>query len=116
MDEQQAMQKLLSLLGLARRAGKLALGADAVTEAVQSGGARLVVFSSDLSSRTSGAVARAAHRVLAVSLPASMEEIGRAVGKRTGVTAVLDDGFARKMLELGREAGAAVTMIGRDLP
>ena len=42
MDE-QAIQKLLSLMGLARRAGKLALGADASVEAARLGTARLLL-------------------------------------------------------------------------
>ena len=106
MDE-QAIQKLLSLMGLARRAGKLALGADASVEAA-------LLFASDLSPGTAGSAAKAAPALQALSLPVPMEEMGHAVGKRVGIAAVLDDGFARRMLELGREAGAAVTMTGRD--
>ena len=113
MDE-QAIQKLLSLMGLARRAGKLALGAGASVEAARLGTARLLLFASDLSPGTAGSAAKAAPALQALSLPVPMEEMGHAVGKRVGIAAVLDDGFARRMLELGREAGAAVTMTGRD--
>ena len=40
---------LLSLLGLARRAGKLSLGNDAAVESLRKGQARLVLLASDLS-------------------------------------------------------------------
>ena len=108
MDE-QAIQKLLSLMGLARRAGKLALGADASVEAARLGTARLLLFASDLSPGTAGSAAKAAPALQALSLPVPMEEMGH-----RGDPHALADGFARRMLELGREAGAAVTMTGRD--
>lgn len=97
--------RLLSLLGLARRAGRLALGSDAAQKAALSGRCSLILFSSDLSPRTARSVRAAAGRrnVKTAALRATMDEIGAAVGKRTGVLAVNDTGFAKKLLALNAE-------------
>lgn len=97
--------RLLSLLGIARRAGRLALGNDAAREAALRRGCALILLSSDLSPRTARAVLAAAERgnVKTETLRATMDEIGAAVGKRTGVIAVNDTGFAKKLLALNAE-------------
>ena len=111
MDD-QATQKLLSLLGITRRAGKLSLGADAVKEAVRGKTAKLILYSSDVSEGTAGSVANVAGETPAVRLFVPMERIGAALGvKRVGVLAALDAGFAQKMLQLAHE-----TMTGRNVP
>ena len=45
------MDKLLSLMGLCRRAGRLGVGHDAVFDAVRRGRARVVILTSDASAR-----------------------------------------------------------------
>lgn len=97
--------RLLSLLGIARRAGKLSLGSDAAQEASLRGGCPLILFASDLSPRTARAVREAAARgnTETAVLRANMDEIGCAIGKRTGVLAVNDMGFAKKLLALNAE-------------
>ena len=44
--------KLLSLLGIARRAGRLSLGYDSAEEAMKNGKSRLLILAWDLSERT----------------------------------------------------------------
>lgn len=97
--------KLLSLLGIARKAGKLSLGSEAACEAAIGGRCPLVLFASDLSPRTVRAVSGAAARGNAETavLHVNMDEIGCAIGKRTGVLAVNDVGFAKKLLALNAE-------------
>ena len=96
--------RLLSLLGLARRAGKLSLGSDAAREAARKGRCPLVLFASDLSPRTVRSVgAAAAGKAQTVVLRVNMDEIGCAIGKRTGVLAVNDEGFAKRLLALNAE-------------
>ena len=80
------MDKLLSLLGLARRAGKIEPGFDAAAPAAQSGNAALLLAD------------RAGIPTLRVS--AGMEELGRACGVRAGVLALTDPGFARAVQKL----------------
>jgi ribosomal protein L7Ae-like RNA K-turn-binding protein len=96
---------LLQLLGLARRAGKLALGGEAAGEAVRGERAGLVLLASDLAPRTARDVSAAAEQsgAKAVTIRPTMDEIARALGKRSGVIAVTDQGFARKLLALSTE-------------
>jgi ribosomal protein L7Ae-like RNA K-turn-binding protein len=94
--------RVLSLLGIARRAGRVCFGSDAVTEALRKGEAKLVLFARDLSPRTAGGVETAARArdVPCVKIAAPMDEIGIATGKRAGVVAVNDAGFAKAVAGL----------------
>ncbi|MBQ2669055.1 MAG: ribosomal L7Ae/L30e/S12e/Gadd45 family protein [Clostridia bacterium] len=100
------MNKALSLMGLARRAGKLTWGYDTVVEAVKNGEARLVVTAGDISEKTKkNARFEAEKRQVPYAETAfPMEELSAAIGKKTGVLAICDDGFAKK---LQQELGAA---------
>lgn len=90
--------KLLSLLGLCRRAGKLTLGNDPVIDSISLKKAKLVLVASDCSQHTSKGVLSIAHRcsVRAYVVPYTKEEISLAVGKYTAVLSICDDGFAKK--------------------
>lgn len=93
--------ELLSLLGLARRAGRLAAGFEAVKSGIKSGRAKAVFFAMDLSPGTvSRLTGFCAGNIPAVSLPESAMDISKAVGTKCGCAAVLDDGFAKKALEI----------------
>lgn len=96
------MDKLLSFLGLARRAGKLSLGNDPVLEAMTKQEAKLVLTACDLSPRTlrniEGAATRTNTPLRQIAVP--MDELGFALGKRVGVVAVNDNGFAVKIEQL----------------
>lgn len=105
------MNKLLSLLGLCRRAGRLEAGFDACQKAARTGRAALLAAAEDISEKTYKNLRYEADRagIPAVRLAASIEELGHACGVRAGVAAVCDKGFAaavRKELERsGRAAG-----------
>ena len=92
-----SQNKLLSLLGIARRAGRLSLGNDPALEAVRNG--QTCVVANDLSKRTLKGVYFAAEEahIDVLTMNETMDEIGAALGKRTGVIAVNDAGFANKM-------------------
>ena len=76
------MNRALSALGLARRAGKLNWGFDTAVEAMRGGACGVVILVSVLE-------------------PAfTMEEISAAIGKKAGVLAVCDRGFAEKLKQL----------------
>nr|WP_317412899.1 ribosomal L7Ae/L30e/S12e/Gadd45 family protein [uncultured Solibaculum sp.] len=96
--------RLLSLLGIARRAGKLTMGFDPVAEDAAKHKARLVLTASDLSQRTLKGVGEICtqHNIPCIPLGRTMEEIHKAVGKRTGVLATADHGFAQSIKELCR--------------
>lgn len=104
-------KQLLNLMGLARRAGRLSLGSDPVIESLRKGQARLVILAADFSPRSAGGVRFAAEEagVDVVQTAAVMDEISMALGKRTGVLAVNDAGFAKKLHELCEAGTGAQT-------
>ncbi|MBQ3929180.1 MAG: ribosomal L7Ae/L30e/S12e/Gadd45 family protein [Clostridia bacterium] len=97
--------KLLSFLGIARRAGRLSLGCDAATEAMQGGKSKLLLLASDLSERTARNMKHTAEqtRTQTIVLDRTMEQLGGSVGKMTGIISVNDEGFAKKLVTLCTE-------------
>lgn len=98
-------EAMLHLLGIALRAGRLSLGSDAAAAAMRGGGVRLLLLAADLSPRTAAAARAVAgeEKIRTTGLKMTMDEIGAALGKRTGVVAVNDPGFAEKLLALGAD-------------
>ena len=99
-------EKLLSLLGIARRAGRLSLGHDAAADAMQNGKASLLLLAADLSPHSAGSVTYIAEQagVPVATIDATMEQLGNAVGKQlTGIISVNDSGFAKKINTLCAE-------------
>lgn len=104
MDEKTSA-RLRGLLGLARRAGRVEFGFDAVLEAFAKGRAAAAFLARDTSERTAEHVRARAGRLPVTALPLTREELGRAIGRgATAAVAVTDAGFARQITEL---AGAA---------
>lgn len=95
--------QLLSFLGIARRANALTLGFDPSVEAMGGGKVCLLLLAADLSSRTLRNITAAAqknHVQTIVLENVSMDRIGAAIGKRTGIVAVNDEGFSNKLKTL----------------
>ena len=99
--------KLLSLLGMCRRAGRLSCGHDAAIGSVRSKSAKLCLLSSDASQRLRIEIERDADfegRSIPVRhLLSTMDEIGKATGLKSAVVTVNDEGFAKSMLGLLNE-------------
>lgn len=97
------MNKFLTTLGLARRAGKLVLGVESLS--AYGGKVSLLIFASDASPRVHRALSKRKEPVLTPNL--TKEQLGRAVGcKQAAVIAVTDVGFAdilRKKSEFQEE-------------
>lgn len=94
--------RFLSILGLCMRAGKLNFGFETVKTAVQNGTVHLLLTASDLSPKTAKEVAFLAEKYAVPLLPmdTAMEEMKLAMGKKTGVLAVTDEGLAKRLSEL----------------
>lgn len=94
--------RILSLLGLCRRAGRLTIGAAPCIEAIQKKKAFLLVYASDFSNNSAKPVLEAAHKgnVRILNINRNKDEISFALGKLCGVAAVEDEGFANKLVEL----------------
>ncbi len=88
------MSKVLDYMGLARRAGKLVIGHDAALLSVRQGRAAAVVLTKDASPRHKRELDAAGFTDNILFLPVTMEETGYAVGKKSCIYAVEDEGFA----------------------
>lgn len=95
--------KLLNLLGLAKRAGKIEPGYDAAVSAARSGKASLLLAAGDISEKTVKNLRYEGDRagIPTLRIRAGMEELGRACGMRAGVLAVTDKGFSGAVQNLG---------------
>lgn len=99
MSEQTAWAPLLSLFGIARRAGRIAAGFDAATGALIARKAHAVFLTTDCAPRTDRNVRRIAEEAGAdvISLPCTQAQLGKAIGcPPTGVLALTDPGFLKK--------------------
>lgn len=93
---------ICSLLGLAKRAGKLAAGDEPVRELARSGVVRVVLLASDAGAAVSRQARFLAERaeVPLLTLPVTGAELGGALGRKTcAVCALSDSGFAAKAAE-----------------
>lgn len=96
--------RLLSLLGMARRAGKVSLGHDAAIEAIVKNSAKLCVVCSDGSERLKKELSHACgyggKKIIFKELDCAMSELSKAVGAKAAVLTVNDGGFAKAILDL----------------
>lgn len=91
--------KLLSFLGICRRAKKLVIGADIAVESVEQGKSFLILYSADGSQNSLKRVLNAAekHGVTALCAGRSKAELSAALGRLCNVLSVEDKGFADKL-------------------
>ena len=88
--------KLLSLLGLARRAGKVITGDESCMKALRGGKARLIIVAADASDNTRKKYAdKCAHYNTKLIIVSDRASIGGAIGRAEQVViAIEDEGFA----------------------
>lgn len=106
------MNKTLSVMGLARRAGKLIIGHDAVMLSVRNLRAKAVILTSDASLRHRRELEAAQFQGRIVILQCTMKEAGFATGKNSCIFAIEDDGFVKaidkSLSEEGSEYGSKI--------
>ena len=94
--------KLLGLLGLARRAGKLGMGFSAVETMVAKGERPLVIVAADTGESTRGKISRWQPVQGVVADVLTAEDMARAFGRdKLAVVAVSDSGFVKGIRKLG---------------
>lgn len=97
------MEKQLLLFGLMKKAGRLSVGDEPVTDALTFGDARVMALASDAAENTVRRFERLAEEVgvPVVHLHATKKELGESLGRASAaVVAVCDIGFAARFLEL----------------
>lgn len=89
------------LLSMCRKAGKLVMGMDMVKDACSLGNAKAVFTATDLSARSLKEVRYtcARYEVKLYALGMTMDEVSMSIGKRTGILAMTDAGFARSCVK-----------------
>lgn len=95
-------EKFFNLFTMCEKAGKLVKGFDISKEAVVKGKAACVMVTSDISPKTAKEVnfmCRDIPDMAVVKLPFDMDDIKKNIGRKAGVMAVCDRGFAKKLEE-----------------
>lgn len=97
-------KKYLSMLGMARRAGKLSMGHDMALKAVMEHKTDLVIFASDVSKRLVEefrvATEKSKKDIAIFQLDETINDIHRALGYKAGVITVNDINFSGRIKEL----------------
>lgn len=96
--------KLLSLMGLCKKAGRLLQGIDVVTQGVRQGKVVLVLTAEDLAPRSLRRLTEALEDTGCeqIAIPVTKDEIGIKTGKMAGIVGVADAGFAKAMKKIIR--------------
>ncbi|WP_161877987.1 YlxQ-related RNA-binding protein [Alkalibacterium sp. MB6] len=93
--------RILNLIGLAQRAGRLISGEDLVLQSVRSGKAKLVFIASNASENaTKQFLNKCVYYEVPVVNQLSREELSHALGKDRTVCAVTDNGFVQSLQKL----------------
>lgn len=103
VSDKKTAARLTGMIGLARRAGRLTYGFDAVAQDISAGKAKAALLSEDASQRTAKKIKDIGSRfnVRVVVLPVSKISLGNAIGRDdTAVIAITERAFADKILEL----------------
>lgn len=99
------MNKTLSVMGIARRAGKLLIGHDAVMLSVRNQKALAVILTNDASKRHIREIEAAGFNGKVIILDENMDEAGYMTGKRSCIFAVEDEGFVKAINKTLTEEG-----------
>jgi ribosomal protein L7Ae-like RNA K-turn-binding protein len=94
-------ERMVGLLGMALRAGKLTAGQEPVLKLIRRGRAKLILLSEDASENTKKVFHdKGQYYNVPVLEKGSMDQMGRALGKGPrAVVAISDAGFARSMVQ-----------------
>lgn len=93
------MNKIFSLLTIARKAGKLEIGMDTVKDACKNKKAFCVLVASDISAKSLKEIKYVCdnENIKIFSLDATINDVWSSIGKKAGILGVLDKGFANKL-------------------
>lgn len=100
-------KKYLSMLGMARRAGRLSMGHDMAEKSIKSRKAKLLILASDMSDRLQKEFGALSDEYMpnlpCIRIDESIDELHFALGYKAGVITVDDENFASRIIELINE-------------
>ena len=96
------MNKFISLLGIAKKAGKLSLGTDVSIENIKLAKSKLIIFAKDISDKNLNNIKNIAieYSVDHIQTKETMNDLSQILGRIVGVISVNDSGFAKKLIQL----------------
>jgi ribosomal protein L7Ae-like RNA K-turn-binding protein len=103
--------RLLGLLGIARRAGKLTFGLDASVKTILDGQTQLILVASDASPRTILTIQRICeeNKIEMIKLDYTMEQLGASIGRGNVATAAIHGkSFTEKVEEICNTNGRKI--------
>lgn len=105
------------LLGICRKAGKLKCGMDIVKSACETGEAKAVFVTTDLSPKSLKEIrfSCAKNGVAVYRIDMTMQDAAYAMGKRTGIFAALDSGFAKSLAKGAEDISADIQEFYSDI-
>ena len=97
--------KILTLLGFCRKAGKLTVGTMRVTAALKENKKLLCILAEDISPKTEKELNFFAKkgRGVVMRIPFDTQKVSNAIGVKAGVVATADEGFQKAILEGGNK-------------
>lgn len=97
------MNDFCQFLGICRKAGKLIYGTESVKKSLAENKAKLILISSNISEKTEKELNFFAKKnnIPVVRTGFNTNELSKATGTVAGVFAVIDSGFAKRIIELG---------------
>ncbi|MCD7730708.1 MAG: ribosomal L7Ae/L30e/S12e/Gadd45 family protein [Oscillospiraceae bacterium] len=97
--------KLMGLLSICRKAGKMVMGFEPSKEAILCGTACSVITASDISPKTEKEIRFFADKknIPVVESDCTMEDFYNGIGKKVGLIALCDEGFSKKAIEISTE-------------
>ena len=100
---------MISMIGLAKRAGKLVSGEFSTEQAVKKGLARLVIVAADASDNTKKLFSdKCTYYEVPIIITKDKDNLGRAIGKEFRASiGILDESFAQAIIKINEERAEA---------
>ncbi|AEB29780.1 hypothetical protein CAR_c10870 [Carnobacterium sp. 17-4] len=94
-------QKVLNLLGMATRAGKLTTGEDLSLKEIRNQSAKIVIVATDASENTKKKVSdKCSYYEIPFIIHFTRSELSQAIGRERTICTITDKGFGKKFREL----------------
>lgn len=95
-------KKLINLLTMCRRSGRMEMGFDPVKDSIEKNKAVLIILASDISAKTEKEIRFFADKknIRVIRSDIAIAEYESSLGKKIGVIAVCDEGFAKRTAEI----------------
>ena len=95
-------EKLVSFIGLAKKAGAISVGKDATYESITKGNAKLILLAHDLSERSFKDIKKIAdeNNICIIRSSIMMSQYELVLNKRAGIICIKNNGFADKIKKL----------------